>query len=72
EYHFPLSSILPRLGDTRGIVFVDAGVVPAVTDMKIGYGVGVALQTPLGPIRIDIAFGPHGTQTWLSLGTPFN
>jgi outer membrane protein insertion porin family len=72
EYHFPLSSILPRLGDTRGIVFVDAGVVPTVTDTKIGYGIGVALQTPLGPIRIDLAFGPHGTQTWLSLGTPFN
>ena len=77
EYHFPLSSILARLGDTRGIVFVDAGrcggaCTPPDTNVKVGYGVGVALQTPLGPIRIDIAFGPHGTQTWLSLGTPFN
>lgn len=72
EYQFPLGNILPRLGDTRGIVFVDAGAIPAVTGTKIGYGIGIALQTPLGPIRIDLAFGAHGTQTWLSLGTPFN
>lgn len=77
EYQFPLGSIVRRLGDTRGILFVDAGrcgsvCTPADTSVKVGYGVGVALQTPLGPVRIDLAFGPHGTQTWLSLGTPFN
>lgn len=72
EYQFPLGAIIRQLGDTRGIVFVDAGVIPQVTDVKVGYGVGIAVRTPLGPIRIDIAFGPQGTQTWLSLGTPFN
>lgn len=72
EYQFPLGNIIRRLGDTKGIVFVDAGVIPQVTSVQVGYGIGVALQTPLGPIRIDIAFGQQGTQTWLSLGSPFN
>jgi len=38
----------------------------------VGYGFGIAITTPLGPIRIDLAWGPDGTrQTWLSLGAPF-
>ncbi len=41
------------------------------SDPKLGYGVGVALKTPVGPLRIDVAFVPGGYQTWLSLGSPF-
>jgi outer membrane translocation and assembly module TamA len=36
-----------------------------------GFGIGVAVKTPVGPLRIDFAFGPQGRQTWLSVGSPF-
>lgn len=72
EYRFPLGTFIRQLGEVQGIVFVDAGNIPLqFSSVKLGYGVGVALATPLGPIRIDVAFGPEGTQTWLSLGSPF-
>lgn len=72
EYRFPLERLLPRLGDTQMILFADAGRAPIQSgDTKMGYGVGFAIKTPLGPIRIDFAFGREGTQTWLSLGAPF-
>lgn len=72
EYRFPLGTLIRQLGEMQGIVFVDAGNAPLQTqNLKIGYGVGVAVATPVGPIRIDLAFGPEGRQTWVSLGAPF-
>lgn len=72
EYRFPLGRIIRALGDLQGIVFVDAGNAPLqVTDLKTGYGIGVAIGTPVGPIRIDLAFGAEGQQTWISVGSPF-
>lgn len=72
EYRFPLGQVIRALGDFQGIVFVDAGNAPlAFNDVKFGYGVGVAVATPIGPVRIDVASGPQGIQTWLSLGAPF-
>ena len=75
EFRFPLGSILEFLGDMQGIVFADAGTYrlsPApFADPVSGYGVGIAVKTPVGPLRIDLAFGPEGRQTWLSLGSPF-
>lgn len=72
EYRFSLGTIIKALGELQGIVFVDAGNAPLqFTDLKTGYGVGVAIGTPVGPIRIDLAFGPEGRQTWISLGSPF-
>ncbi len=75
EYRFPLSVLFQALGDIQGIVFVDAGeyrLSPGpFSDPKLGYGFGVAVKTPVGPLRVDLAFGPEGRQTWLSLGAPF-
>lgn len=72
EYRFSLGTIIKPLGDLQGILFVDAGNAPmGFTDLKMGYGFGVGINTPVGPIRIDFAFGPEGRQTWFSLGAPF-
>ncbi len=43
-----------------GAVFVDAGnAAPNWTDfsLAVGYGVGVRWRSPLGPLRIDLAYG---------------
>lgn len=41
-------------------------------NLKLGYGLGVAFRTPLGPIRIDFGFNQDGGQrTHLSFGTSF-
>ncbi|MDQ7819749.1 MAG: BamA/TamA family outer membrane protein [Armatimonadota bacterium] len=73
EYRFPLSALIPAFQDVSGILFFDAGNAPLqFTSPLTSYGVGVAIATPLGPIRIDMAWAPDGTrQTWLSLGAPF-
>jgi len=75
EFRFPLGALIPVLGDFQGIVFGDAAIyrlAPAPYSNPVGgYGVGIAVKTPIGPIRIDFAFGPEGRQTWLSLGAPF-
>jgi outer membrane protein insertion porin family len=73
EYRFPMSALIPAFQDVTTILFVDAGNAPiAFTNLRVGYGFGVAIATPLGPIRVDLAWAPDGTrQTWLSLGSPF-
>ncbi len=41
-------------------------------DLRLGYGVGVAFRTPLGPIRIDFGFSQDGeSRTHFSFGTSF-
>lgn len=73
EYRFPMSALIPAFEDVSGILFVDTGNAPmTLTNLQTGYGFGIAITTPLGPIRIDLAWGPGGSrQTWLSLGSPF-
>ena len=72
EYRFPMSGLIPSFQDVGMIFFVDTGAAPLTDVPQVGYGVGIALNTPLGPIRIDLAWGPGGArQTWLSLGAPF-
>jgi outer membrane protein insertion porin family len=72
EYRFPLGTLFRPLGEMQAIVFADAGSAPAqVGTFHSGFGIGVAVKTPVGPLRIDFAFGPQGRQTWLSVGSPF-
>jgi outer membrane protein insertion porin family len=72
EYHFPLGTFIKELGEIQGIVFADVGNAPIrFTDVRIGYGVGVMVKTPIGPVRLDVAFGQGTTQTWISIGSPF-
>ena len=63
EWRFPI----PVFSDNfTGAVFVDAGRVFArdtqlttLTDIRITPGVGVRVASPLGPVRLDIAFNPY-------------
>jgi outer membrane protein assembly factor BamA len=57
----------PVLGDLmRLVAFVDAGAVGSRAlwdlgreDWRITPGLGVRLQTPIGPVRMDLGFNPH-------------
>jgi outer membrane protein insertion porin family len=57
------------LADAGG---VSASGVGFVDTWQFSYGLGVLVNSPIGPIRIDYAVGPGGqTQTWLYFGHPF-
>ncbi len=65
EYRVPLAAFANRLA---AAVFVDAGrVVDRTSDvargsaLRITPGVGLRLASPLGPIRLDVAFNPYPT-----------
>lgn len=50
------------INDTFGAaVFVDAGTAcdeaKDLADLSIGYGLGARVRTPIGPFRVDIAYG---------------
>jgi len=71
EYRFPITDAV------QGVVFADAGRAFKAGDsislsgLKIGYGVGVRLDTPLGVIRIDYGIGEGGGRTYFSIGPAF-
>lgn len=74
EFRTPLGGIAELLKDFTGVLFVDVGQVwgPLPTNgFKTDYGVGVAFKSPLGVLRLDFAWSPEGSRTWLSLGHPF-
>jgi translocation and assembly module TamA len=57
EVAHPLTSRLP---DLWGAVFIDAGrAALSWTDFKParGYGVGLRYRSPVGPLRVDLAYG---------------
>jgi outer membrane protein assembly complex protein YaeT len=64
ELRFPLS----RSGRLAGVVFVDLGRVVDRTGpeedpgFRVTPGAGVRIFTPLGPIRLDVAYNPHGPE----------
>jgi translocation and assembly module TamA len=49
------------VGDAWGLAaFVDAGDAvdrPKDLDLAVGYGVGVRVRSPIGPFRLDFAYG---------------
>lgn len=65
------------LNDTLGIAaFVDAGnAFDRMADFRaaVGYGVGVRVRTPIGPFRLDVAYGEQSRQVRLhfSVGLSF-
>jgi len=71
EYRFPITDAV------QGVVFADAGRAFKAGDsislsgLKLGYGVGVRLDTPLGVIRIDYGIGEGGGRTYFSIGPAF-
>ncbi len=76
EYQFPLVS------KVRGAVFFDYGdawsgrnwkwqTVEQSFDLHHSYGVGVQVDTPLGPLRLDYGIGEDGGRTSFSVGGTF-
>lgn len=72
EYRFPIAS------KVQGVVFSDIGKAwdeegYKLNDLETSVGVGVRINTPIGPIRLDVAKG-HGqdsTKTHFSFGGQF-
>jgi len=68
EYRWPL------LESIHLAVFADEGYAwprnrsVNLTDMRLGGGGGLRFLTPIGAIRLDVAFGNGRTHTYLSLG----
>lgn len=57
ELAHPLMKSLPSLW---GAVFVDAGDAaanPTELHMKVGYGAGIRWRSPVGPLKLDAAYG---------------
>jgi translocation and assembly module TamA len=57
-------------------VFVDAGnAADELRDLEpaLGYGVGARVRTPIGPLRLDVAYGEraHGVRVHFSVGLAF-
>ncbi len=71
EFRAPLGGLARQLRDFTGIVFVDAGSAPISSSLQFGYGIGISVGTPIGPIRIDYATGAGSNQTWITIGQPF-
>jgi outer membrane protein insertion porin family len=67
---------IPLGADTTGVLFLDMGNAwlpgqsPTARGFKVGSGVGLRFQSPLGPIRFDLAFGDR-SRTYISLGQSF-
>ena len=73
ELATPISNRLPSLW---GAVFVDAG--NAANDFRdfkavIGTGLGLRWRSPVGPLRMDLAWSPetHKTRLHFSVGITF-
>jgi translocation and assembly module TamA len=78
RYYFATSVEATRwITDLWGLaMFVDAGdAFDATSDMKValGYGLGVRVRTPIGPFRLDLAYGQESRQVRLhfSVGVAF-
>lgn len=69
----PLSARLPALW---GAAFVDAGDAMdqwSEIDLKIGYGLGLRYRSPVGPLKLDVAYGQQEKRLrlHLSIGIAF-
>ncbi len=66
EYRFPMT----QSGRLGGVLFVDAGRVRGTSDaddpgLRITPGAGVRVFTPLGPLRLDMAYNTYRPETVL-------
>ncbi|HWR29483.1 MAG TPA: BamA/TamA family outer membrane protein, partial [Negativicutes bacterium] len=71
EYRFPIAKRV------SGALFADLGNAwesdsfDFIKDLKFGYGFGVRLVTPFGPIRIDYGLSSQGGRTHFNFGGQF-
>jgi translocation and assembly module TamA len=65
------------IGESWGVAaFVDAGnAIDSLTavHLALGYGLGARVRTPLGPFRLDVAYGEdvHKVRVHFSVGLTF-
>ena len=78
RYYYATSVEVTRwIGDAWGIAaFVDAGnAFDDASDARpaFGYGIGARVRTPIGPFRLDLAYGQESQQVRLhfSVGVAF-
>jgi translocation and assembly module TamA len=78
RYYYAASAEVTRwIGDAWGIAaFVDAGnAFDDTSDARaaLGYGIGARVRTPIGPFRLDLAYGEQSRQVRLhfSVGVAF-
>lgn len=62
----------------QGVLFSDAGssfggqfTSNKNVDLLTSVGVGLRLQTPIGPVRLDLGFGRNGSKTHFAIGSTF-
>ncbi len=71
EYRFPLAK------KVQGICFTDwggtwnSGFIPKGNTIYGSLGLGVALNTPLGPVRLDYGYGKQGGRFHFNIGGGF-
>ncbi|MBI2914317.1 MAG: BamA/TamA family outer membrane protein [Firmicutes bacterium] len=74
EYRFPVSK------GVQGVVFTDAGTawdgstgetLVGLDSLKMGYGLGIRVDTPIGVLRIDYGVGEAGGRSYFSLGQSY-
>jgi outer membrane protein insertion porin family len=70
EYRFKMSKML------QAALFVDAGQAwnsneGGIPRLKVGFGAGLRLDTPLGIMRLDYGVGEKGGGTFFSIGPSF-
>lgn len=85
EYRFPITSGLTGVGFvdagdawgaipdylTAGSAFGEDLTQHSGFDPSFGYGFGIRVRTPIGPIRLDYGFGSEGSRAHFSLGHAF-
>ena len=71
EYRFPVAKRV------MAALFADAGNAwesssfDFIKDLKFGYGLGIRIVTPFGPLRVDYGLGSQGGRTHFSFGGQF-
>jgi outer membrane protein insertion porin family len=85
EYRFPVTAGLTGVGFvdvgdawgaipdylTAGSAFGEDLTQHSGFKASVGYGIGIRVRTPIGPIRLDYGFGNEGSRAHFSLGHAF-
>lgn len=71
EYRFPLSRKVQGILFTDGGGAWDDGFFPGGGDLYGSFGLGVALNTPFGPLRLDYGRGSQGGRFHFNVGGAF-
>ena len=65
----------PVVNKVQGAIFTDFGGAWdrgwGPKNMKASVGFGLSVQTPVGPIRVDVGHGSQGNRVHFTVGTSF-